>query len=97
MKVKGWIKGKSFPLLLGHPVKLPEARKGVNGMIRDFVGEVFGVRELAGYLGLSQITIYRLAEKGKVPGRKIGGNGKWKFLRDEIERWLRDERIEGRR
>lgn len=66
-------------------------------MIRDFIGEVFGVKELAAYLGLSEITIYRLAEKGKLPGRKIGGNGKWKFLRDEVERWLVQERIEGRR
>ena len=34
--------------------------------------EVMSVRELAEYLRISVHTVYRLAEQGKLPGRKVG-------------------------
>ncbi len=57
--------------------------------------DIISVRELASYLGVATITVYRLTEKGDLPGHKVGGQ--WRFMRDEVEDWLRQERIEGRR
>ena len=48
------------------------------------------VKEVAEYLRLAPITIYRLAEKKDLPGMKAGS--KWRFIREEIDRWLRDRR-----
>jgi len=43
--------------------------------------------DLAEYLGVARITIYRLTEKGKIPGHKVGGQ--WRFIKKEIDQWLR--------
>ncbi len=51
--------------------------------------QVLTGEEAASYLRLHVKTIYRLVKEGKVPGRKVGGN--WRFHRDELERWLREE------
>ncbi len=48
--------------------------------------EVMSVRELADYLRISVHTVYRLAEQGKLPGRKVGRH--WRFHRDVIVAWL---------
>ena len=52
--------------------------------------EVMSVRELADYLRLSVHTVYRLAEQGKLPGRKVGKH--WRFHRDAIVAWLATHR-----
>jgi excisionase family DNA binding protein len=48
--------------------------------------EVMSVRELADYLRISVHTVYRLAERGRLPGRKVGKH--WRFHRDVIVNWL---------
>jgi excisionase family DNA binding protein len=53
--------------------------------MREFVGTAFGVKELAEYLGVSMITIYRLTEKGKIPAKKVGAQ--WRYLKEEVDRW----------
>lgn len=54
--------------------------------------EVMSVRELADYLRISVHTVYRLAEQGKLPGRKVGKH--WRFHRDVIVAWLATHREE---
>ena len=44
------------------------------------------VKEVAGYLKLSEIMVYKLAQKGEIPAAKIGSS--WRFSQDEIDRWL---------
>lgn len=51
---------------------------------------LMGVKEVASYLGVSPITVYRLSERGTLPAHKVGG--KWKFIKDELDRWLREKR-----
>lgn len=51
-----------------------------------FSHEVMSVRELADFLRISVHTAYRLAEQGKLPGRKVGKH--WRFHRDVIVEWL---------
>lgn len=50
----------------------------------------FDVESLAAYLHMMPAQIARLADRGKIPARKVGG--KWRFSRPEIHHWL-EERI----
>jgi len=50
----------------------------------------FDVPRLAAFLHLTPKQVLRLADRGKIPGRKI--NGQWRFSRAEIHHWL-EERI----
>jgi PTS system nitrogen regulatory IIA component len=50
----------------------------------------FDVDSLASYLHLTPAQVARMADRGKLPGRKIGGQ--WRFPEAEIHHWL-EERI----
>ncbi len=50
----------------------------------------FGIESLAKYLHLSPHQVARLADRGKLPGRKVGGQ--WRFARADIHHWL-EQRI----
>ena len=47
---------------------------------------VLTISELATYLKISKSTLYKLAQDGKLPGRKVGRH--WRFHREVIDRWL---------
>lgn len=47
------------------------------------------IRDAANYLRLSPSTIYKLAEKGRIPASKVGGA--WRFSRDVLDDWLRSQ------
>jgi PTS system nitrogen regulatory IIA component len=46
----------------------------------------FDVEGLARYLHLSAQQVVKLAERGKLPGRKVGGD--WRFAKPDIHHWL---------
>ncbi len=46
----------------------------------------FGIDNLARYLHLTPGQVIRLAEQGRLPGRKV--SGQWQFPRAEIHHWL---------
>ena len=48
---------------------------------------VFTVPELAKYLRMKPITIYKHVAGGKLPGFKVGS--KWRFKRESIDLWIR--------
>ncbi len=50
----------------------------------------FDLDQLAAFLHLGPQQVARLADRGKVPGRKVGGQ--WRFSQAEIHHWL-EERI----
>ena len=50
----------------------------------------FDVESLARYLHLTPQQVVKLAERGKLPGRKVGG--RWRFARPDIHRWF-EQRI----
>ena len=50
-------------------------------------GGFMTVREVAEYLRLAEITIYRLAEAHDLPGFKAGRQ--WRFIKSEVDQWLR--------
>lgn len=51
--------------------------------------DILTVQEVAKMLGLSEVTIYRLAKKGEIPARKVGRS--WRFSRSVIEKWITKE------
>ena len=63
----------------------------------------FDIDSLAAYLHLAPDKVRQMADRGKLPGRKIGGQ--WRFAEAEIHHWLEDsigasddtelERVEG--
>lgn len=50
----------------------------------------FNVDKLAAYLHLTPHQVAKLADRGKLPGRKVGG--RWRFARAEVHHWL-EQRI----
>lgn len=48
--------------------------------------DIMTIKEVAGYLKLTEKTAYRLAAEGKIPGFKVGGA--WRFRRGEIDAWI---------
>jgi excisionase family DNA binding protein len=55
---------------------------------------VMTVFELAEYLNVSTITIYRLLKTGQLPAFRVGSE--WRFSADAIDRWMK-EREQGMR
>ena len=48
----------------------------------------FDIDSLAAYLHLNPQQVMRMADRGKLPGRKLGGQ--WRFAEAEIHHWLED-------
>lgn len=53
--------------------------------------QIMKPKELAEYLGIHVITLYRLMKQNKIPGCKIGGQ--WRFKRDIIDEWIEKNTI----
>ena len=51
--------------------------------------DVFTVQELATYLRMKPVTIYKHAKAGKFPCFKVGAN--WRFKKSTIDRWISDQ------
>ena len=47
------------------------------------------VQELADYLKMKVVTIYKHAQEGKIPGFKVGS--KWRFKKDTIDEWIKEQ------
>jgi len=43
-------------------------------------------KEAAEYLRLNYMTVYKLAQRGKIPATKVGGN--WRFKKDILDEWI---------
>ncbi len=56
--------------------------------------ELMTLREVAGYLRVTEKTIYRLLERGKIPATKVGRQ--WRFDRASVDAWLHDESVGGK-
>jgi PTS system nitrogen regulatory IIA component len=50
------------------------------------------IRQVAAYLQINEATAYNWAQKGKLPGIKLGRV--WRFRREDIETWL-DQNMTG--
>jgi excisionase family DNA binding protein len=57
---------------------------------------ILTVPEVASYLRVSQATIYRMAQAGRIPARRVGRS--WRFSSNQIREWFRrpEEGADGR-
>ncbi len=51
------------------------------------MGQILTSKELARYLKLTEVTVYRYVKEGKIPARRIGS--RWGFDKDQIDELLR--------
>lgn len=42
--------------------------------------------ELARYIRVHEMTVYRMVKQGRIPGSKPFGH--WRFKKEEIDRWI---------
>ena len=75
------LKEAPFPVLLFGFFHLKE----------NNVGKILTTKELAEYLKLTEVTIYKYATEGKIPGFKIGS--RWRFEKDKIDNLLKNEKM----
>lgn len=47
------------------------------------------IEEVAEHFGVNTTTVYRLAQQGKLPGFKLGGQ--WRFSPDMLQNWVVDQ------
>lgn len=51
--------------------------------------EIMTVKEVASYLKMKPVTIYKLSKEGKIPAFRVASF--WRFKKDLIDKWLSDE------
>jgi excisionase family DNA binding protein len=55
----------------------------------DSMERMMTVKEVASYLKLNPITVYRYAAQGKIPGFKVGSS--WRFKKEILDDWVINE------
>ncbi|MCF7848303.1 MAG: PTS sugar transporter subunit IIA [Kiritimatiellales bacterium] len=55
--------------------------------------EIMTIEEVAEYLRVSERTVYDWAQKGELPGGKLGNT--WRFKRQDVENWV-NSRLSGK-
>ena len=48
------------------------------------------LEQIAEYLQMSTSSIYKMAQKGKIPAYKVGRQ--WRFKKEEIDEWIRKQK-----
>jgi len=48
------------------------------------------VRDVANFLNVDEKTVYRLAQRGELPGFKVAGT--WRFKREDIDQWVEEQK-----
>ena len=56
--------------------------------MKQFIGEIMDVKTIALYLGVAEVTVYRLLEKEELPAKKVGGQ--WRIRKEDLDQWLRE-------
>ena len=47
------------------------------------------IKEVADYLRLSKVTVYKMTRQGKIPALKIGKQ--WRYNKSEIDTWVKQK------
>ena len=58
------------------------------------VAQILSTKELAKYLKLTEVTIYKYIKKGKIPACRVGS--RWRFDKDQIDELLKSEEKYGK-
>ncbi len=55
--------------------------------MKERQAELMTVQEVAAYLRVHPMTVYRLIQRGELPAIRVGRG--WRLSRNRIEQWLR--------
>jgi excisionase family DNA binding protein len=50
------------------------------------------LEQIAEYLQMSTSSIYKMAQKGKIPAYKVGRQ--WRFRKEEIDKWIEKGKLQ---
>ena len=53
--------------------------------------DLMTTKELAEYLQLDRMTIYKLLKSGDIPANRVGQQ--WRFFRSDIDSWIRSQKV----
>ena len=56
--------------------------------------DVMTIEEVVEYLRIPRSSLYKLAQEGKIPCRKVGRH--WRFHRDTLDLWMKQDSIDGK-
>lgn len=51
--------------------------------------DILTVKELAAYLKMKPVTIYKLSKQGKIPAFRVASS--WRYKKELIDKWLAEE------
>ena len=51
--------------------------------------DILTIREVADYLKVTERTLYRLVQDGKLPAFRVGNS--WRFRREDLDRWISEQ------
>ena len=51
--------------------------------------KILNVEDVAKYLDVHPMTVYRYAKSGKIPAFKIGTD--WRFTKESFEKWIKEK------
>lgn len=54
--------------------------------MKNAIGDVLTIEDLAAYLKIPKSTLYKLVREGGIPSQKIGRH--WRFRKEAIDVWL---------
>lgn len=54
------------------------------------MSELMTLPEVAQFLKIAERTVYLWAQRGKLPGFKMGTV--WRFKREDMDRWIEDQK-----
>ncbi len=52
--------------------------------------DILTIKEVAEYLKVTERTLYRLAQEGKIPAFRVGAS--WRFKRADIDAWIEGQK-----
>ncbi len=58
-------------------------------MVTNTKPSLMTIDEVAKYLRMKKVTIYKHAQAGKIPGFKVGSS--WRFKKSTIDKWITDK------
>ena len=51
--------------------------------------DILTIKEVAEYLKVTERTLYRPAQEGKIPAFKVGAS--WRFRRSDLDTWMDEQ------
>ena len=64
-------------------------------MVTSAKPSLMTIDEVAKYLRMKKVTIYKHAQDGRIPGFKVGS--KWRFKKSTVDKWIADKENSNRK